>query len=500
MFLKTKIKKFIDYTLDRIKHPSLRSRLTFLFILIFGTTTLAFSIFIYTYFVQTLQSDFDDALYNYAIDISESVNLTITGDLSVNPQPVEKEKIYPFSFGTALIQIRHRSGKIVAKFGEFGKFNPPFEGDFQLFDKGDDSAYHTIDQISIPSAEADSYRLINFPLDSEKKPTLMLQIAVPMTLFEKQVQSQKNFLIYGLPFVLFIATLGGLFVSSRALAPVLKIISKAQEIRAEELSLRLPVSQTTDEIGQLSMTLNEMLDRIEKAFLSQERFIADASHQLLSPLTIMKAEIEAAYRGLQNSQNLDPAVNIMNKSLNSEIDHLIHIVKDMLLLARIDAGKGSVKFEEVYFEDIVIEALSRCEKLAQKKSIRLHFNIKGQNENHRKTIKGDHDLLVNLVFNLMENAIKYSPNNSIVILLISWTPENNLILSVEDFGSGITEQQLPFIFERFHRGSKAEIQAQGYGLGLAISKKIAQLHHGTLRAEIKKSSSGTVFYFEIKNI
>jgi hypothetical protein len=469
-------------------------RLTFIFVAIFGTTTILFNTFLFLFMMQTLQQDFDDALFNYAVDISQSIEIGVKGDLNFPPLKLDSGKVLPFPLGTALIQVVHTSGTVLARVGDFGDFNPSFKKDLEHLSKGEEAHYRTISNISkIPSAEADSYRLISFPLDNSTRPQVILQIAVPMTLLETQISNRLTLLQIGIPLVLLFATLGGFFFSSRALAPVNRMIEAAQGINASELDQRVPVPEANDEIKKLSLTLNEMLERIHKAFQSQERFVADASHQLLTPLAILKGELEVLQKQDFNKEEFEGFL----KSSLQEIDSLAKIVKDMLLLARVDSGQGGLNLQEIYLDELLIEAIGRIEKIANNKNIRLKFDILEDAED-RKPVRGDYDLLLNLLINIIENGIKYSPENEMISISLKWKQECNEIV-IADHGPGISEGQMPLIFERFSRGANVERDTKGFGLGLAIAQKIAILHQAKLYAQ-NNSGIGARFHFEIKNI
>jgi signal transduction histidine kinase len=492
---------FLKKILSRLTHSlSIRLRLTLLFVIVFGSTLITFGVLTFNFVSAALQKEFDDALYNYAVDISESISLDASGDLSVVSPQVDKQKLYPFSLGTALIQIRSITGDILSQEGEFGNFQLPFKRDFFLLSKGDDSSFRTVTKLEgLPSKEAESYRVINFAIDNSPIPQLVLQIAVPMTFLERQIQSRKIFFETTIPLIILIATLAGYFLSTRAMKPVSRMIDKANQIGVLQLSERLPEPPAKDEIRLLAQTLNRMLQRIELAFSSQERFVADASHQLLTPLAIMKAELES-----QLKTSSAPWI----ESLLQENELLISLVKNMLLLARVDAGLSALTFTEVHLEDLVLEAIARAEKLSVKKDIRIQFNMSSDlaENSARPSIRADEDLLQNTIFNLLENSIKYSPTGSTVRVLLNWK-EQNMTLSIKDEGPGIAENQLELIFNRFSRGSTSSKSAPGYGLGLAIAKKIADLHQAQLWVENNKpvshensSGKGVTFHLEIKNI
>lgn len=478
---------------------SIRARLTFIFVFIFGATFIAFSIFVFNFLTETLQHEFDDALFNYAVDVIETVNLDPSGDLSFQTPLIDPRKIYPFSLGTALIQIRHIKGDILSQVGNLGNLTLPYKKEIDLITKGEEAAYRTLTKLEgLPDKEAESYRLITMSIDSSPQPQLLLQIAVPMTLLETQLENRKHIFEFSIPIVLLISILSGYFFSSRALRPVSAMIQSANKIGAEQLSERLPIPSVKDELFTLSSTLNEMLDRIQIAFQSQERFIADASHQLLTPLAIIRGEIEAALRSNQN-----PSRDILLSTLQ-EVEHLSEIVQQLLLLAHVEAGKASLQLTQLSFDDIVIDSINRLNKAAQKKEIKLQFNIINNAKfDHAPLIQGDSNLLQNLVYNLIENAIKYSPEKSTVSIQLYWNSSDQTLI-VEDQGPGIPEDQIPFVFNRFHRVPSSI--SKGYGLGLAIAKKIAENHSARLWVESNQLKShdnsttpGTRFFFKIKN-
>lgn len=474
---------------------SLRAQLALWLLIIFGSTTIVFNAVLFIFTIQTLQRDFDDALFNYAVDVSESIEIDHEGDLAFPPLKVDHGKILPFPLGTALIQVRDENGTVIARVGEFGEFAPPLKQDFERIRKGEEAIFRTLEvNNKIPSAEADSYRVISFPLDNVSNPQFMLQIAVPMHLLESQISTRLHYLQWGIPLVLLLAGLVGFFVSGRALAPVTHMIQTVQSIGGNELSKRVPVPVAKDEIKELALTLNQMLDRIEKAFQSQERFIADASHQLLTPVTIMRSEIERA-------QKLAPSAGEMKGIFGSvlqEINYLSRVVSDMLLLARVDAGLGALNLQDLSLDEIILEAISRVEALGKSKGIKIRFNIQ-ESSHERRSLRGDFDLLLHLIIILLENAIKYSPEQGLVDVELIWTEETSKVI-LRDQGPGIPKSEREYIFERFRRAQGSQQKAQGFGLGLAIASKIAQLHSSRLSLVDPASGQGAEFHFEIKNI
>lgn len=471
---------------------SIRVRLSLLFVLIFGVCTLLFNIFIYQFMVETLQQDFDDALFNYSVDISDGIVVERGGDYNIPPLHLDHGKILPFRLGTALILIRHSSGKVLEHVGQFGDFDPPYKESLKKIRAGAEADYRTITEVDgIPSAEAMSYRLISVPLDEHKRTKLLLQIAVPMTLLETQISRQLKILQMGIPIVLIAAALGGIFLSARALRPLQNMIQITKEIKASDFSKRVPIPTAHDEIKTLSLTFNEMLERIEQSFQSQERFVADASHQLMTPLAVMRGELEL------KTKSEDIGIQELSQSLLQEVGQLSKIVQEMLLLSRIDSGTGSLKLESLRLDELIFEVLPRLEKFALNKQLKIIVNLINDENIESPLISGDQDLLQHLFINIIENAIKYSQASSTVHIDIGWNTLRSYVV-VRDQAGGIPENQLPYIFDRFSRGPKVENTIKGHGIGLAIAKKVAELHDASI--VVSNEGGGACFKVEIKNI
>lgn len=444
---------------------------------------------------KSLAKEFDDSLFNYAVDLTDEITLDPEGDLLLTPPQLDRAKIYPFYLGTALIQIRHKSGTVLSKEGNWGNLEIPFKTELDRLTKGEEAVYTTLEDLSnLPIPESLSYRVIHFPIDNALPPHLVLQVAVPMSILDNQIANRKRAFQIGIPIIIGFAIICSYILASRAMRPINSMVSQVRSIGAEELSKRLPEPVTHDEVRLLALTLNQMLGRIERAFQSQERFIADASHQLLTPLTIMKGVLE--------SSGNNPLSVESTQSCLQEVDHLSSMVQNLLVLARMDSGIEALTMARLSFQEVVFAALRKTESLAKKKNIRIKFNIVSNQSQDMQSpeVLGDEALLITLVFNLIENGLKYSPAHSILELRLDWN-QTNQVLSIMDSGPGIPKGQESEIFDRFRRVDQKDIsKAPGFGLGLSIAKKIADVHHGRLWAENKTGpQSGSLFYFEIPN-
>lgn len=507
---------------SKINYRSLRFRLTALFVTLFGTTLIIFSSVLYSALVRTYRHDFDVDLYNHTVDIASSIKVDLFGDVAIDRDILSNGgKIMPFAAGSSFVQVITPDGKVLAQSQNLrsGKL-PLFSNDSALLLQQGASIRHLgltdifSSQSGQPGAEQirrgiakrtgnASYRMISYLVSNRplgvgfSLGAFIVQVAVPMTLVEQSERGLRNFLFLGIPITLVLAALASLYISGRALQPVNHIIEKAKQLSPNNLSERIPVPEVDDELKRLSLTLNELLDRLQGAFESQERFIADASHELKTPLAILRGELDL----MKSRPRTQDETRAFLESASQELDHLARVVEDLLLLARVDAGAASLSLEPVRADEIALEAFSRLEPLAKKRNLRLQFQLKqepGRFEDHSienpYEVIADGDLLRVMMKNLIENAIKFSPESGAVEIELASQAEA-IVFRVRDEGPGIPTESREKIFERFFRvrGNTDDTRSQisGAGLGLAIAHRIMDSHQGALRLE--PSEKGAVF-------
>jgi signal transduction histidine kinase len=253
--------------------------------------------------------------------------------------------------------------------------------------------------------------------------------------------------------------------------------------RSGDLGRRLEQPRTLDEVGRLAQTFNEMLARIEGLFRAQQRFVADVSHELRSPLTAIRGNLDLLERGAAD----DPAARQEALgAMDVEVQHMSRLVADLLTLARADAGVPIEK-QPVELDTILLDVYRHARLTAQGVTISI------ANED-QVTVQGDPDRLKQLFLNLTDNALKYTPAGGRVTL--AWERADGWVrVAVADTGIGIAPENLPHLFERFYRADKARSREQGgTGLGLAIAKWIAEAHGGKILVEsqVGKGSTFTV--------
>ena len=472
---------------------SLKLRLTLLFVLIFSGSLAIFSTFLYLERRDNRLAEFDASLYNYAIDIAESLDIDSYGEVEFDPSIIKiNEKIFPFALGRSYITVMDINGKTVAHSQNQDRSLPETLNDASL----DHVLKKGVSYTTVTSENGVYFRVINYLLPVLKIDSpLILHISVPLTRVEQGNSALKRILIMAQGVILIFSGIAGYLFMGRVLLPIVEITNKAKQIEVKNLNERVPVPESIDEVHDLAETINHLFERLNLAFEFQERFVQDASHQLKTPLAIIKGELDLFKSGVRKETEITSFLNTMS----SEIESLIKLTNNLLILARVDSGEKNLSLAEFSIEEIILSQVSRLSRLATSKSISLNINLDAiENLDEQDlTIYADHDLIAILIYNYIENAIKYSPAQSVVSIKCE-VANNEVYVSVTDSGPGIKSGQEQKIFDRFFR-SENTIGESGSGLGLAICNSVAKLHNAFIWAQ-NNESKGATFYFKIKNI
>lgn len=290
-----------------------------------------------------------------------------------------------------------------------------------------------------------------------------------------------------IPLLILLSSFGGYVLAGKSLSPVVAMSAQASRIGAENLHERLNVINPQDELGRLAASFNELLDRVDRSFEKQRKFVADASHELRTPVAILCGEADVT---LQQDTRTESEYRESLEILRDEARRLKRIVEDLFTLARADAGQHPLELANFYLEELMAECTKNVRTLAAAKAIMLSCEFASE-----LPIRGDEALLRRMVLNLLDNAIKYTMQGGKVLLRVGGE-NGSYRIEISDTGSGIPTDLQAKIFERFFRGDKARSRdngdAGGAGLGLAISAWIAQAHGGKI--ELTRSTSrGSVF-------
>ncbi|TMB81276.1 MAG: HAMP domain-containing protein [Chloroflexi bacterium] len=339
-----------------------------------------------------------------------------------------------------------------------------------------------------------TYRVLITPMLNQNARVASLLVGLPRP---HSISLLEIWLFHG-TLALLVAAIGGYWLAGKALRPVKMITRTANEISATDLRRRLHL-QSRDEFGELAATFDHMLARLEAAFKRQAQFTADASHELRTPLTIIDLEINRALTQLEQPE----AYRHVLEQIQAENEQMTATVNSLLLLARADTGQMTLDLQEVDLSDIALASVERLLPLARQSQVTL-----ATGDLPEVLVRGDPQYLGQMMTNLIENGIKYSSGiGKRVHIELACEQERWGVVRVQDDGPGISNDHLPYLFERFYRVDKARSRRQkgpalsskpgygepgGSGLGLSIVQWIVQAHGGEIRVE-SKIGAGTLF-------
>jgi heavy metal sensor kinase len=276
----------------------------------------------------------------------------------------------------------------------------------------------------------------------------------------------------GLLLVLIMSVLGGGFLTGKALKPMKDLAEKAANISADTLSERLPIHNKNDEIGKLSLVINEMLERLENSFESLKRFTADASHELRTPLTSIRSVGEVALSSEQSSVSYKEAIG----SMLEETNRINRLIDDLLILSRGDAGKEIAKIQRVELNSYLDCIVNELKVLAEEKNQTITVEAK-----EGLFAEFDPDRLKIAILNVIHNAIRYSPEGGRIRINVENDEAHAVKITISDSGSGIPPEEREKVFERFYRIDEARTREEGgSGLGLSIAKWAVEINGGSI--------------------
>ena len=348
----------------------------------------------------------------------------------------------------------------------------------------DDVLWMTVSEQDDPG---DRHRLAMRRLRIPPAGTTFLVVAgASLEPLDDELEALREVLLYVVPLALTVAGVGGWFLAHRSLSPVVQMAERARRIGVEDLSARLPVANPGDELGRLAATFNELLERLERSLDQQRQFMADASHELRTPVTTART---AATVALQQPHRDEADYRDTLQVIERQAARLSRIVEDMFTLARADAGNYPVRREEMYLDEVIDEVVHAARLLASGRGVQIEVERPAG-----LSFTGDEDLIRRLVVNLLDNAVRYSVPGSSVRVVVEAQPAVCTI-AVHDTGPGVEPESRAHIFDRFYRVESSRTRRStdgGAGLGLSLARWIARTHGGDL-VLTRSSVDGSTF-------
>lgn len=441
---------------------TIRARLTLLFALLVGSILLLFSVSIYLLYSQYREKDFYDRLHEKALTtvrVREDAGDVVSTDLPV--MVGERVTIY-----NQLNQVIFSAGH---------GFNPSLSAwQFRKIRGGHEARLTHLDTETIG---------IRYP-SKTKEILVVVATAFDQYGFNK-LRRLREILIFGWLASFFMVGVAGWLFASDALRPVSEIIDQVNDISATNIHERLHVSRKRDELAELARTFNDMLNRLEEAFVTQRSFVSHASHELRTPLAIMRGNIDVA---LLQPRDVPYYQQTLTDVLD-EVQTMIDLANGLLDLARASSESTAVSFRPTRLDELLWQARSKLLSKNPDYTVDIDFdNLPDQDDD--LTIQGEEALLRTAFQNLMENGCKYSANGSVEVRM-TFAP-NQIQLAFTDTGYGISEDALPHLFEPFYRSPLTTSIAPGHGIGLALTHRIVLLHNGQIEVRSKEGQGTTV--------
>lgn len=468
---------------------SVRFRLTLWFVLVLGVVLAGFSVFIYSTETRFLRSDAIGDLREESERI-QGLFQNSNGELSGIPPENDPVGGALMAQGDLLMLV-NTDGAILQLQGQQITDPESLLAGLWAAAGGQHSPVVVQQKVHLAgqanTAAGAEYLFLTTPVMREDQVLGYLVIGTNTDLASQQHRLAVSLGIGSLG-MLALALVGGFWLADHAMRPVAEIARAARDITEKDLGRRLNIPGR-DELADLAATFDSMISRLQSAFERQRRFVADASHELRTPVTIINLEAGRALEGQRPAEEYRRALQIVD----AEGRRMSRLVNDLMALARMDSGQTILQFEALDLRDIAREAMDRISSLAMEYGVRLE-----QRDLVPAPVYGDRQYLLQLVSNLLENGVKHSGSGKTV--WIDTTREGEwAILRVADNGPGIPEEHLGAIFDRFYRVDPSRSQndndltsPSGSGLGLSIVAWIAHAHSGKVRVE-SKINEGTTF-------
>lgn len=440
---------------------SVRTQLTLWYAAVLALSLIAFAVLVYYAAANIFYARQDELLRSTAETVASAYVQELEEEQSVAKanEVVLAQMVFPNRY----VEVADADGRVVAWSSNLTghQFTIPSETLGEARQRG---AFVVLNGLRVAVVPLSSGKQLGFAI-----------VAEPLSVVDEGLRRLRRDFFFGVPLILIFASLGGYFLARKSLLPITLMNQQTQRITAENLSAQLDVANPRDEVGQLAVTINALLARLDAAFQEQKRFIADASHELRTPLAILRGETEVALQQERDTTEYKESLAL----IKDEAERLSRIVENLFLLARQPVDAPSLIKEPVRLDRLIADCVRAAQVLATLKGLRLTID----GELRAISVNGDDEMLKRMLLNLLDNSVKYTASGGeISVALRSQNGDARIV--VTDTGIGIEESDQRRIFDRFYRVDKARSRALGgAGLGLSIARWIVEGHGGSLSVE-----------------
>jgi heavy metal sensor kinase len=454
-------------------------RLTIWYGVVLSLILVIFASGIFIYFKNSLQDSIDAKIRSIGEVLSSSMTETHGASVFGNFERY-LENVFGRKPKGKFIQIMDSSGRIGAKMSDIeGEALPTSFNALERAMRGE-IVYETIERTK------PRLRMVTIPIMDNKKVTSVVQVGTSLEDFDETIRKLLLIMIISIPTSIIVTIVVGYFMAKKALKPVEQIRRAAVKISSSNLDEKIDITGRRDELGRLAETFNAMIGRLKDAFQRINQFSIDVSHELKTPLTILKGETEVA---LRKEREKDDYQKLLLSNLE-EIDRMSCIIDDLLLLSKADTKEIKLNMEEVALRDLIMDVCMNMKIVADKKSVELQIS-----ELEDVRLKGDELKLRRMLLNVVENGIKYSHVGG-KVSISSYINDGYAWIDVKDDGIGISEEDIKYVFDRFYRADRSRKRESGSGLGLSIGRWIAGVHKGSIEVK-SQPAQGSVFTIKL---
>jgi heavy metal sensor kinase len=474
----------------------IRVQLTLWSCTVFTALLIVFGTIFYVHLSNTLTTNFDATLrlrlrqiaaavtqHNGVIAIHDATGelselIESDGQDSTEIQGAEKGGYQDPDFDVdldALVRILGPKGEVAYITPSFHAISAPMSSISQPFQDTDWIG-------TVVAHNGQQVRLYSAPLRDGDKVFGVVQIGASLAPLEQTLQSVLLELLLSAPLALILGAIGSSWLARRAFTPIERLTTTASTIKAGDLHQRVPVPRANDEIQHLALTFNEMIEYLEKTFSHQRRFIADASHELRTPVAAIRSMTDVV---LAQESSKEEYVSVL-RDVNLQSERLAGLISDLFTLTRVDEGHIHFEQEPVSLDRLATDVAAAGESLAEERGISLEVQAEQQVQ-----VVGDEARLLQLMMNLLSNALAYTGAGGKVTLSVA-SSASSAYLIIRDTGIGIAPAHIEHLFERFYRADPARSRAAGgAGLGLSIVAWIVRMHRGTITVESQPGKGST---------